>query len=253
MSKVTILEYLKSESKQKELYQIPLTKEELFYTNNENPKLLQKLVDHKVIQPFEPTPEDAEDKTISPFCLALPKKGYLSNQEQKDLVSSKDEMEQQAKILATMCNLYGQGAKVQYLDFVMQDITGKEPKQEDLDNPNLTEPEKLELQKSIVAYSQVTPEEKKILASTLGNSANSKILESLLSLNESEKTDKLIQNVKRFFELRFPNLKLSENEVIALHKNVLDKIALFIRYESMRWDVKAVPQELKRFVVSDEG
>jgi hypothetical protein len=135
----------------------------------------------------------------------------------------------------------------------MQDITGQTPKEEELDNPNLTEEEKKQLQASIVAYNQVTPEEKKALASTLGNTDNTPILETLLNLNESEQTDKLIQNVTRFFELRFPNLKVSNNEIASLHKDVLEKISLFIRYESMRWDVKAVPQELKRFVLSIEG
>jgi hypothetical protein len=259
MSKTTLLEYLKSENKQKEIYQIPLTKEELFYTNEENPKFLNKLVESKVIQDFVFNTDDADDETkekmlsVSPFCLALQKKGYLSNQEQKDLISSKDEMAQQVKILATMCNLYGQGANPKNLDWVMQDITGQTPKEEELDNPNLTEEEKKQLQNSIVAYNQVTPEEKKALAGTLGNPDNAKILETLLNLNESGQTDKLIQNVTRFFELRFPNLKLSNNEIASLHKDVLEKISLFIRYESMRWDVKAVPQELKRFVLSIEG
>lgn len=254
MPKLSVLEYLKSEAPKAELYQIRLSKNELLFTYEENPKLIEKLEHNKILQEFIPASdvEEEKDDNASIYCLALPKKGHLSNLEQKELVSPKDEINQTINVLQSLCAMRGKNLNPKHLTYILQEVTGQTVDIEnELADPDLTDEQRKEitLMKSEYDNYQKIPEEQRLaIAAKLGQPESKDTLMALLNLNSEDRMSKLIATVTKFFELRFPALKLTSNEVACFHQDVLSKINLFISYEQSQWDTRTVPKQLKQYI-----
>lgn len=259
MPNLSIIDYLKSETPKLELYQIRLSKTEIQFTNTENPKLLEKLEQYKILQEFIPSlsEEDTEvldddsEENASPFCLALPKKGHLSAREAKDLTNPKDEVDKTINILQNLCAMRSKNLNPQHLSYLLQEITGQEITTED--EGDLTTEQKTEMvliKKEYEKYKQIPEEQRLEIAEKLSKPDSKDTLKALLNLNAEDKIEKLIATVTRFFELRFPNINLTNNDVACFHVDVLNKINLFISYENSQWDKRVVPKQLKRYIRS---
>lgn len=251
MSKVSVLEYLKKPSKSKEHFQIPLAEDELQVIYQENPKIINKLNDLNMIQEFE----GEQDADTSPFCLLLLKKGFLSNIERKTLLNPKEEIDRQLGFLQILCNLFGQDVKLnpQTLSLLIQEITGQAVDKETLEDPELPKEAKEELGSLLVVYKEMPTEEKQKLARTLGAKENETLLKGLLNIDSEDKEDKLIDEITKFFSLRYQTLNLTREEVAVFPVTLLQKIALFIQYENAKWEDKIVPKATQQYIRSSGG
>lgn len=254
MPKTSILEYLTQETKLKEYYHIPVEKKELLFIFNENPKVVEVLQDFRILVDYKITDEDKKTGIeLSPYCLQLLKKGYLSNIEHRELVNVKEKIDTDVTTVQTLAQLKGQGlTSPDDLTFALREITGEVREVSEIDLEELEESRKTAIVKSMNNYNSLPEEKRNKIIGIIADKTNKDYLKDLLFSVNDDKSEKLITRITKFFKLRNTEADLSKDDIASFPLSLLEKISLFIDYEANTWESKAIPQSVRRFIVQKE-